>query len=115
MGQGRRPRGRGMDHVQALDLLCRDAQHQPDALVFRADLHRHHPLLGSDRHGGKHLGRRAHAGTRSAGLALLQAPDEPGQQRHHGDEQDDDDQGLRHAGARSGVIHGSRGAAAPKA
>src|SRR5256885_269717 len=38
-------RGRGLQHMQALDALRRDAQHQTHGLRALAHFHRHHPLL----------------------------------------------------------------------
>ena len=87
--------------MQALDVLRRHAQHQARFFRTLADLHRHHTLPGANDHGRQHLGADAVCPMQAL-LALLPAPEHPGQrcQRADHEEQRQQRRGPAH------VIHG---------
>jgi hypothetical protein len=79
--------------MQALNVLRSHPEHQLNAGMLGAHLHSHHPLLWADSHGRQNPGRRA-CSQPSTGVSLLDAPHQPGQRGHGGNEQHDDPQGL---------------------
>ena len=73
----------GLKHMQALNLLRGDAQHQAHGFMALAHLHRHHALLGANRKRAQyqllHRGRAPrHAHAAGQQIFVLQAAHQPG-------------------------------------
>ena len=87
----------GLKHMQALNLLRGDAQHQAHGFMALAHLHRHHALLGANRKRAQyqllHRGRAPrHAHAAGQQIFVLQAAHQPGQRQHGDDKQNDQNQ-----------------------